>query len=83
MSAGNTPTASVVSAGRPVRVTVWGENRVEQTDPDVRAVYPDGMHETIAGAIRDQLGDRVKVWTATLDEPDHGLRRAPRRRPTC
>ena len=73
MSAGNTPTASVVSAGRPVRVTVWGENRVEQTDPDVRAVYPDGMHETIAGAIRDQLGDRVEVRTATLDEPDHGL----------
>jgi trehalose utilization protein len=62
-----------MSAERPIRVTVWGENRVEQSDPDVRAVYPDGMHETIAGAIRCHIDDRVEVRTATLDEPSHGL----------
>jgi trehalose utilization protein len=63
----------LVSAQRPIRVTVWGENRVERTDPDVRAVYPDGMHETIAGAIREHLVERADVRTATLDEPGHGL----------
>jgi len=62
-----------VSVERPLRVTVWNENRVERSDPDVRAVYPDGMHETIAGAIRDHLGARAEVRTATLDDPRHGL----------
>ena len=38
----------------------------------MRAVYPDGMHEAIAGAIREHVGDR-EVRTATLDEPEHGL----------
>jgi trehalose utilization protein len=62
-----------VSEERPVRVTVWSENRVERADPDVGAIYSDGMHETIAGAIREHLGERVEVRTATLDEPRHGL----------
>jgi trehalose utilization protein len=62
-----------VSEVRPIRVTVWGENRVERTDPAVRAIYPDGMHETIAGAIREHLGECAEVRTATLDEPRHGL----------
>lgn len=57
----------------PVTVTVWGENRHEQTDANVARIYPDGMHTTIAEGIRENLGDRAVVRTATLDEPEHGL----------
>nr|NIV34490.1 trehalose utilization protein ThuA [Anaerolineae bacterium] len=27
-----------------IRVTVWNEYRHEQTNPQVRSVYPDGIH---------------------------------------
>ena len=33
-----------------VRVTVWGENVHERNEPAVRAIYPDGMHATIASS---------------------------------
>jgi len=56
-----------------VGVTVWGENVHERTEAHVRAIYPDGMHHTIAAAIADGLGASVSVRTATLDEPDQGL----------
>ena len=52
------------------RVTVWGENRQDRTDPEVQAVYPDGIHGAIAEGLRASGFD---VRTATLDEPDHGL----------
>jgi trehalose utilization protein len=57
----------------PLRVTVWGEYRHEVRDDNVAAIYPDGMHNTIADGIRENLGDRAVVRTATLDEPEHGL----------
>jgi trehalose utilization protein len=57
----------------PVRVTVWGENVHERSEPDVRARYPQGMHSAIAEGVAALLGDRVRVRTATLDEPEHGL----------
>jgi aspartate carbamoyltransferase catalytic subunit len=31
------------------------------------------MHETIAAGLRDRLGDDVKVRTAWLQQPEHGL----------
>ncbi|OAQ53678.1 hypothetical protein HTG_05310 [Natrinema mahii] len=52
-----------------VAVTVWNEYRHEREDDAVAAVYPDGIHETIAEA----LADDHEVRTATLDDPDHGL----------
>jgi trehalose utilization protein len=52
------------------RVTVWNEFRHEKTNPAVKAIYPDGMHAVIAGALRTE---GFPVRTATLDEPDHGL----------
>jgi trehalose utilization protein len=55
---------------------VWGENVHEQRDTAVRANYPNGMHETIAEGIREHLGDRVRVRTATFDQPEHGLSEA-------
>jgi trehalose utilization protein len=54
-----------------IRVTVWGEYRHEKRNPAVAAVYPDGMHNAIADALRKQAGFSVR--TATLDEPEHGL----------
>jgi trehalose utilization protein len=59
-----------------LRVTVWAEHVQDQRDPVVRAIYPDGMHTTIAEGIREQLGADVEVSTATLDEPEHGLTEA-------
>jgi trehalose utilization protein len=54
-----------------IRVTVWGENRHEKTNPQVAAIYPAGMHEAIAGHLRKS--PELRVRTATLDEPGHGL----------
>ncbi|GAA0994103.1 ThuA domain-containing protein [Subtercola frigoramans] len=61
------------AAGRTLNVVVWGENRHEQIEPHVAALYPDGMHNTIKNGIDALLGDRVSVTTALLDDPEHGL----------
>ncbi len=53
-----------------LRVTVWNEYRHEQTDQDVAAIYPNGIHTTLAGPLT-KAG--FAVQTATLDEPEHGL----------
>jgi trehalose utilization protein len=55
---------------KPLHVTVWNEYRHERNDERVRAVYPEGIHSTIAAALKEQ---GVDVRTATLDEPEHGL----------
>ncbi|MEM1063303.1 MAG: ThuA domain-containing protein [Planctomycetota bacterium] len=54
----------------PVRVLVWNEFRHERTRDDVRAVYPDGIHATLAAGL---ASDDLEIATATLDEPEHGL----------
>jgi trehalose utilization protein len=54
----------------PIRVTVWNEYRHERRDERVAAIYPEGIHATIAAALR---AGGVEVRTATLDEPEHGL----------
>jgi trehalose utilization protein len=56
-----------------VRVTVWNENVHEQQSAQVRELYPDGIHEAVAAAIREHRRDRVRVRTATLEQPEHGL----------
>ena len=57
----------------PIRVTVWNENVHEREDEDVRARYPDGIHGAVASAVTEHLGDRARVRTATLEQPEHGL----------
>jgi trehalose utilization protein len=57
----------------PIKVTVWGENLHEKRDANVRKLYPEGMHTTIAEGIGENLGELAEVRTATLDEPEHGL----------
>lgn len=54
-----------------INVTVWNEFRHEKTDDAVKAVYPNGIHQTIADFLNIQEGICAK--TATLDEPEHGL----------
>jgi trehalose utilization protein len=53
-----------------LRVTVWNEYRHERRSERVAAIYPEGIHGTIAAALRK---DGFTVRTATLDEPEHGL----------
>ena len=54
-----------------IRVTVWNEFIHEKTDPKVAAVYPDGIHKTIA----DFLGreEDITVCTATLEDESCGI----------
>lgn len=54
-----------------IRVTVWHEFRHEKTKENVRKIYPEGMHVTLAKHL-SQSADLL-VRTATLDEPEHGL----------
>lgn len=53
-----------------VAVTVWNEFIEEQSDDEVQAIYPDGIHQVLAEGLRER---GHKVQTATLDEPQHGL----------
>lgn len=58
---------------QPIRVTVWHEHMHEKKSKTVSQLYPDGMHAVMKDAIEQQLGDRVQVRTALLEEPEHGL----------
>ncbi len=51
-----------------IRVTVWDEHQ-----PGLTEHYPHGIHTAIADGLSAVLGDRVRVRTATMDEPRHGL----------
>lgn len=52
-----------------IRVTVWNEFRHEKENEQVYDIYPDGIHEVIATALKADYMTRV----ATLDEEEHGL----------
>lgn len=54
-----------------IKVIVWGENVHENTNDDVRSLYPIGMHGCIANALNNRSG--IEATTATLQEPEHGL----------
>lgn len=54
-----------------IRVTVWNEFRHELRNPEVAAIYPDGIHECIASFLKKN--DDMEITTATLDMEDHGL----------
>ena len=56
---------------KPINVTVWNEFRHEKKNAAVKKIYPDGMHAVIAKALSAHADLRVR--TATLDEPEHGL----------
>ncbi len=55
-----------------MRVTVWNEFIHERNNKTVEAIYPRGIHATLAA----QLGERLpeaEIGTATLQEAEHGL----------
>jgi trehalose utilization protein len=54
-----------------IKVTVWNEFRHEKKNEAVAKLYPEGIHTTIANALRKN--EKLEVRTATLDEPEHGL----------
>jgi len=54
-----------------IKVLVWGENVHENTNADVRSLYPKGMHACIGDALATHHD--LQVSTATLQEPEHGL----------
>jgi trehalose utilization protein len=56
---------------RKIRVTVWNEFRHEKVEGRAKEVYPDGIHQAIAGFLSQD--PCIEVRTATLDEPEHGL----------
>ena len=54
-----------------IRVTVWNEFRHEKSEEAIEKVYPQGIHQVIAGFLGQN--EDMTVRTATLDEPEHGL----------
>ncbi len=56
---------------RPIRTLIWNEHIHERNDPQVAQLYPSGIHGTLADALRSVPG--IEVYTATLEEPEHGL----------
>ena len=57
-----------------IRALVWNEYVHERLNETVKALYPDGMHKTIAEALAAD-GD-IAARTAVLQEPEHGLTEA-------
>lgn len=62
-----------MSNTRVQRVTIWNEFIHERTKPEVRELYPDGIHATIKHALLETLGERFEIGCASLHEPEHGL----------
>ncbi|HTS54656.1 MAG TPA: ThuA domain-containing protein [Burkholderiales bacterium] len=61
-----------------ISIIVWNEFQHERENDAVRAHYPEGIHSTIATALRETAGSSpgappLDVSTATLDQPEHGL----------
>lgn len=54
-----------------IRVLVWCENKQNKTDEAVKAVYSNGMHNTIADFLNTD--PEIEAKTATLDDPECGL----------
>jgi len=54
-----------------IQVTIWNEFVHEQTHAEVARIYPEGIHAVLAEAMRPHA--ELKVRTATLREPEHGL----------
>ncbi len=53
-----------------IRVTIWNEFIHEKHNPEVKKLYPDGIHGMLAKVL---AASDLEIRTATLDEPEHGL----------
>ena len=54
-----------------IRITVWNEYKHEREYEDIRQVYPEGIHQCIAGFLEKEQDFQVR--TAIFDMPEHGL----------
>lgn len=54
-----------------IRVTIFNEFIHERKNEKVKSIYPEGIHQAIAGFLAEQTDFSIK--TATLDQPEHGL----------
>lgn len=54
-----------------IRVTVWNEFRHEKSKPEVKALYPDGLHAVVKSFLDED--PELEVRLAALDDPDNGL----------
>ena len=57
-----------------INVVVWNEYLHEVEMEEVRAIYPNGIHGTIAAHLEKNAD--ISTKTATLVEPEHGLTEA-------
>jgi len=72
MLRGSLDTLSHTAMKTKISVIVWNEFQHERQSSAIAEIYPDGMHQVIAQALR--VGDAdLEVGTATLDQPEHGL----------
>ncbi len=55
----------------PTRVTIWNEFVHERQNPAVTALYPNGIHGTLAAALSPHTDFHIR--TATLNQPEQGL----------
>lgn len=53
-----------------INLTIWNEFVHEQSNPDVKKIYPDGIHGTLAKYLS---APDLNIRTATLEQPEHGL----------
>ena len=51
-----------------IRVTVWNEFRHEKASKEVAAIYPNGLHATIAEFLGKN--DDIECRLACLDDPE-------------
>ena len=53
-----------------IKVTIWNEGRHEKLDPNVTAVYPNGIHAAISAGLENE---GFAIRCGSLDDPDEGL----------
>ena len=59
---------------KPLRVTVWNEFVHERELPEIRAVYPEGIHGCLRNFLEKEQDITVKC--VTLDMPNQGITQA-------
>ena len=64
-----------------IKALVWGENIHERTNAAVGRIYPDGMHNTIASALREDPGIEAERRRCRIRSTACRRRGSPR--PTC
>lgn len=55
-----------------IKVTIWNEGRHEKSNPEVAAVYPNGIHMALKENL-SKLNPDFEIRAVTLDDPDQGL----------